>query len=322
MIGGFKFYERKEVKEVLTFLHFLVKKDDYSFKRIINIPAKGIGPKSISNFQDIARQNHCSIWEAIDAEFIKHPAKLVDFIEHTRSAMDKIDMQGQTADVLLDYLQKIDYISYYASNEDRMGNINSAIDQIRYRFKNRPVRENITEFFNNVALMSSADEKTEKNRLTLMTAHASKGTEFDAVILMGVNDGVLPISKATTLKSIEEERRIMYVAMTRARKHLVLTYALGFNYNRMENVPSRFLNDLNIVSTKEYNNIVGEIEAPEGFSEDNSSIKSGDLIYHKSFGEGTIISVEDSTFIAMFKPSIGTKELLTGHPSYFLKKNE
>jgi len=182
----------------------------------------------------------------MEAELIKTPSRLIEFVEHTRFAIENIEDPAQISDVLLDYLDKIGYIKYYSEDEDRIENIRGIIKQIKIHFKNKNVRDEITNFLNNAALSSSSDEKTEIGQLTLITGHASKGMEYKAVIVMGVNEGVLPSSKQNTKKGIEEERRLFYVAMTRAKVHLIISYALGYNFSGIQNFPSRFIKELDI----------------------------------------------------------------------------
>lgn len=318
LIGGFKFFERKEVKETLQFFFFLYKKDDFTLRDIINIPARGIGEMTLNNLLTNAFAETKTLWEYLKENTNDLPKKLKDFVETTNKYINKIENEDPIL-TLKDYLKDIGFIDYYFPNEDKYENIMGLFDQLKIMIEKS---ESINELFNWMTLQSSGDLSSKQNNVTLITAHASKGLEFNSVFLVAFNEGTLPSRRSTTKIEIEEEKRIAYVAMTRAEQRLYLTYSTDYDYATQDEMkPSNFFkyiqNDLN-----NYNYNTGELkDIPGGFvSSKNVKLILGDEIMHKTYGLGKVINVEDSFFTANFEKGIGDKELMVGHPSYSIKK--
>lgn len=318
MIGGFKFYERKEVKEVLYFLRFLYKYDDFSFLNIINVPARGMGPRAIENLKEYAKQKTQSLWEIAKNTELKIPNKLKEFVKIAQNYEDKFTKKNGI-NILKDFLREIGFIEFYKENENKIGNINGLLEQLSVMIKQFPT---LDELFNMISISSSADLSSKKDHLTLITSHASKGLEFKVVFFVGVNQGVIPSYKAQTISEIEEERRVAYVTITRAMDRLYISYSLGMNFiYHKQNSPSIFIkdiqNELNNYNYKEENKI--ELDNNSS-SLDNKNLSAGDIIYHRTFRKGVVLKVEKKFFIAFFEEGFGQKELILGHPSYFKKK--
>ncbi len=237
LVGGVRFYDRKEIRDIVAYLHLIVNpRDVVSLARIINVPARGIGEKSV---QKILEGNIAGLTAKTAAAYERFTGVLSALREKNASGVGP-------ADIIEELLRKIDYRSYLDDGdklkaEERNENLTVLIGEAG-------AYETLDEFLADAALMSSSDEEAGKDAVTLMTLHAAKGLEFPVVFLVGLEEGLLPHvrSMEESLEDIEEERRLAYVGMTRAMQELFLSYANsrfmfgGRNYN----FPSRFLTDL------------------------------------------------------------------------------
>ena len=305
LIGGFKFFERKEVKEALNFFHFVLNKDNFSLLRIINVPTKGIGEKTITKFIKESEEANLTIWEFLVETFdsIKNE-KLKEFIEVTRKFIELMEKSDDPILVLEKFLKEINFLGYYEKIEDRLKNIEGLLEQLKHKFsKKKNFKESISIFFQNIALVSSSDSSTRKNSITLITGHASKGTEFNTVFCVGLNKNVIPSSRAEISGEFEEERRILYVSMTRAMERLYFSYSLGTTYYGKSEEPSKFIYEL-------------EFSKENTSSSKNDEISINDKIFHKLFGKGVVLQVTENVLVVAFNKETGIKELILGHPSY------
>lgn len=245
IVGGVRFYDRKEVKDVLAILHLVINgRDKVSFERVAKNVLSGVGEVSVKKLLD-----------AIDAIKDENPLINPDFVEVLTTAKSKAGLSK-----LIDFLKSVKkednpgdvikkVISYFdfrtltddgtPSAEDRMKNLEVMVG-------NAENYASLDEFLADAALMSSADEKSAKNAVTLMTLHAAKGLEFPVVFIVGMEEGLFPSGRIDTQADLEEERRLAYVGMTRAMKRLFLTYAASrYSFgSRSYNMPSRFLTEL------------------------------------------------------------------------------
>lgn len=260
IVGGLKFYERKEIKDVLAYFRVLQNShDEVNLLRIINIPARGIGATTIGRLREMAQEQHISLWEALSTA-IKHKAlaagieaKLAGFIElidHLREAKDRLPLN----ELLLEVLDKSGYIAMLnqeASDEakDRIENLNELGNEIAGFLQANGDEASLQSFLENASLQSDADGfESGPDRVVLMTVHAAKGLEFPVVFLTGMEEQLFPHSRSLeSEEDIEEERRLAYVGITRAREQLYITLArtrMVFGTTRPTE-PSRFLNDVN-----------------------------------------------------------------------------
>ncbi len=245
LVGGVRFYDRKEIKDILAYLHLVVNpKDTVALSRVINVPTRGIGAVSLGRILD-GDLSHLTprIMQKYEA-FLK-------ILEDLRTKVDA------PAELIKELLDKINYREYLEQDdklkaEERIENVEVLVGEVS-------AYPTLDEFLSDAALMSSTDEDSSKNSVTLMTLHAAKGLEFPVVFLVGLEEGLLPHIRSfeEKMEEIEEERRLAYVGMTRAMEELFLSYALSrFSFGgRNYNMPSRFLTDLG------YN--------PYGFNENN-----------------------------------------------------
>ena len=237
LVGGVRFYDRKEIRDIVAYLHLIVNpRDIISFTRVVNVPARGIGEKSVQKILagDI---------DGLTGKAAKAYLQFADTLEVLRK---KNANGANPADIIEELLRRIDYRGYLNDGdklkaEERNENLTVLIGEAG-------AYATLDEFLADAALMSSADEDSGKDAVTLMTLHAAKGLEFPIVFLVGMEEGLLPHVRSMdeSAEDVEEERRLAYVGMTRAMRELFLTYAQSrFAYGgRSYNFPSRFLQDL------------------------------------------------------------------------------
>lgn len=245
IVGGVRFYDRKEVKDVLAILKLIVsQRDKVSLERVVKNVLSGVGEASLNKIlmavdalPDVEPLKNPDILEALTAARAKNGfARLVNFIKKVSPS----DNPGEIVKKIVEYFDfKALTDDGTPSSEERMGNLEVLA-------ANAAAYENLEDFLADASLMSSADESSEKNSVTLMTMHAAKGLEFPVVFMVGMEDGLFPSGRAEDEASLEEERRLAYVGMTRAMRRLFLTYAASrYAYgSRNYNMPSRFLIEL------------------------------------------------------------------------------
>ena len=245
IVGGVRFYDRKEVKDVLAILKLIVsQRDKVSLERVVKNVLSGVGEASLSKIlmavdalPDEKPLINPDILEVLSAARAKNGfMRLINFIK-------KISPEDNPGEIVKKIIEYFDFKSLTddgtPSAEERMGNLEVLAS-------NAAVYDKLEDFLADASLMSSADESSEKNSVTLMTMHAAKGLEFPVVFMVGMEDGLFPSGRAEDEEALEEERRLAYVGMTRAMKQLFLTYAASrYSYgNRKYNMPSRFLMEL------------------------------------------------------------------------------
>ncbi|MBR0467531.1 UvrD-helicase domain-containing protein [Candidatus Saccharibacteria bacterium] len=245
IVGGVRFYDRKEVKDVLAILKLIVsQRDKVSLERVVKNVLSGVGEASLNKIlmavdalPDAEPLKNPDILEVLSAARAKNGfARLVNFIKKVSPS----DNPGEIVKKIVEYFDfKALTDDGTPSSEERMGNLEVLA-------ANAAVYENLEDFLVDASLMSSADESSEKNSVTLMTMHAAKGLEFPVVFMVGMEDGLFPSGRVEDEASLEEERRLAYVGMTRAMRRLFLTYAASryVHGSRNYNMPSRFLIEL------------------------------------------------------------------------------
>lgn len=350
--GGQKFYQRKEVKDILAFLRLLINdRDNVSFERVINIPKRGIGDASIDKLRDEATRENLTYMEYvsnIDKMDSNIPTKAKTGLKNVVTFINtlKEKMSEQTIDEFLKYLLDATHYKEYLTQtednpEDRYENVDTLVSDIVSIMKSN---EGITleQYLENIALMSAQDYVDDVDSLTLMTVHTAKGLEFPVVFLIGLNEGVFPSARAIEDDQdagLEEERRVCYVAFTRAMERLyVSSFRIGFK--GQISGPSCFIDEaglkdinrhlrenerLNIGTINKYKS---EISKPKevtktfgkpiilnpSISNNNVTWKIGDRLRHITFGLGTVIGVEATTISVKFDDG-NIKKLLGAHAS-------
>jgi DNA helicase-2/ATP-dependent DNA helicase PcrA len=310
IIGGVRFYDRKEIKDIIAYLRVLYQPNDrVSFSRIANVPTRGVGAMSLEKFfawQSSTGLDIVSALVNVEQSPVGGKARtsLVRLGEILRSLQGRIESGDDPSTVIEALVQRTGYRDYILDGtpqaEDREENLSSLISDAK------PFTE-VSEFLEEVALMSSADE-TSDDAVTLMTIHAAKGLEFPVVFMVGMEEGIFPHSRVYEAgpNELEEERRLCYVGMTRAREELQLSYAssrLQFG-QRGYNAPSRFLSDLGngaaVTSAESH-------RAEEQFY-DVMEFDIGDRVRSQQFGEGEIVDI-DGMAVSIRFDSHQTKKL-------------
>ncbi len=309
VIGGQKFYGRAEIKDIIAYLYVINNpNDNISLKRIINVPTRKIGEKTIGELDKISEGKGISLYEAIN-EYLKDKESkpLKDFytlVGELRGLAKTLPLPRLVEETI----SKIGYYKYIETKfkedkDERIENIKEFINMV-VNFVRETENADLTTLLTQISLITSVDEAKDDNRVSLMTLHAAKGLEFPIVFLVGLEEGILPHFKSLdSTADTEEERRLCYVGVTRAKQKLFLTTALrrtkfgSFNTTR----PSRFLSEMQI---SEYNRVKEEKRTPV--------ISKGDTVIHKIWGLGKVLDVvydSDIPFATIDFLKIGVKNL-------------
>ena len=321
LVGGTRFYQRQEIKDIIAYLRLTLNlNDDTSLLRIINIPTRGIGKSTIDKIILYANKSNISILDAAtilsDVDEDNEISKILSNgpKKHVKSFLNlitDINNKSQTFSVeeIITYIiDKTNYKNYLLSSltnpEERLENIEELISSIN-NFESEGGENKINLFLESVSLINDVDNlNDEQDKLTLITLHQSKGLEFDSVFLTGLEDGTLPhVLSFDSENEMEEERRLMYVGITRAKRRLYLSRVFkrgGWGKSELKE-PSRFLFDIpnelvvghQVNIHKEVkNNIIKKKESK--IENDLPSLTAGDKVKHPHFGKGIIIQIEDS----------------------------
>lgn len=321
VVGSFYFYNRKEIKDLLCYLRLINNhKDDVSLLRIINTPKRGIGEKTIDNLTNAAIENNTSLFEAISSgkelEFKKLIEELTKESENL-SLTELVDNILEKSGIKKELMS-----SKLLEDEIRLENLNE-FKGVTKSYEEEYGSATLEDFLDEISLVSDMSEHQDgTNRVSLMTVHSVKGLEFDYVFIVGMEEGIFPHYNAIndgSSSAIEEERRLCYVAITRAKKKLYILSAesrmLFGNTNR--NKPSRFIDEidekyLDIEKNKSFNKIVSKVKKN---IDKTVEYEVGERISHTEFGEGIIISIDKSILTVAFPHPIGIKKLMKGHPN-------
>ena len=312
VFGGLRFFERAEIKNALAYLRLITNKsDDNAFLRIINFPTRGIGAKSIEQIQDISKKNNASLWHgAIEFKSptsntqkkgIPYFVDLIKTIEdeiHGLTISESIEIIIERSGLKNHYLKEKD-------NIDRLANLSELISAAVTFTETSDVEEptiNLIEFLNYTSLESGElQASSNEDALQLMTIHSAKGLEFDAVFITGLEDGLCPHEQSLAEQNgLEEERRLMYVAVTRAKMKLYLTLAQSrmLHGQTRYNLPSRFLDEIPdelikaINTTKKIDLIPSPRKTQTNYLSDKYTWKIGSSIQHPKFGQGIVTGYE------------------------------
>ena len=384
IVGGLKFYERKEIKDVISYLRLIYNpSDNISLKRIINEPKRGIGKTSVDNVQEIAEKAGISMFEVIkNAEQFglnrlkANSTEFVQLIEEMRSKIEELSI----SELIKETLKKSGYIKALENEdsveaESRIQNLEEFLT-VAIEFEEQEAENSLADFLEGITLSSDIDSmEDEDNSVTLMTLHSAKGLEFPVVFLVGMEEGIFPGYKSIgEPRELEEERRLFYVGITRAKEYLYLTCAKkrtifgSTSYNAISRFASEIPQDLldgyketfeekeeafadssykweygRGSSTKTYKlsddtygygnkeataksvlgNSAFQFKSAESFlnnlnkkssqGTDISKYEEGQRVYHKRFGEGTIVKIEpeeDDSKIEIKFDKAGTKRLM------------
>lgn len=265
--GGLSFFQRKEIKDVIAYFRLVANPDDEeAFKRIINYPSRGIGNTTVAKIAACALDNHVSFWQVISspehfglgvnkgtlAKLESFRLMISGFVEKS-AGMNAFDLgdtivkeSGVSADIYKPGSRDPEDLARQENLEELLGGMQSFVEECRE--EGREQEAYLTDYLQGVALLTDLDSKGDDDepRVSLMTVHASKGLEFPTVFVVGLEENIFPSAIVSTLRELEEERRLLYVAITRAEKHCILTSAKNrFRYGKMEfGNPSRFIKEI------------------------------------------------------------------------------
>ena len=305
LYSGVEFYKRKEIKDVLCYLRMVYSGDDVSFLRTVNEPRRGVGRTRIGALKEYAELNQCSLYEALklnlETELFRRcrARDYVRLIEKYRAIFDGMDL----TDLLSGILGESGYEDMLRScgEEERLDNL-AELKQAIYDFE-RKAGEEVTlgNYLDHAALFTNMDQTEKSQAVKLMTIHAAKGLEFPVVFLCGMSEGIFPGKRANTRERLEEERRLCYVAFTRARDRLYLSDAAGNNYDGSFRYPSRFLFNAEKENVEYVVPLDPDLEerAMEQIRKtediDSRPEQPGELVgkrvLHPVFGEGSVIGI-------------------------------
>ena len=305
--SGVQFFNRMEIKDALAYLRLIAYKDDLAFLRVVNVPKRNLGERRIKFLQEYAVKHQCSLYIALetnlDNEIFKgtKAAQFVALIENFAANY----AERQISELLAAILNESGYEKMLRTegSQERLDNL-AELKQSVYEYETSCGEESTLEhYLSHVALFTNNDAADNSDKVKLMTVHSAKGLEFPYVFLCAMNEGVFPSKKTDTIQKMEEERRLAFVAMTRAQKGLYLSEAEGRNFDGSPRYPSRFLLDIEpalldytqkpqeglIIETKDYLVINERYLADE---ENQSSLAVGQRVKHSIFGSGTVVDVD------------------------------
>ena len=325
VVGSYYFYKRKEIKDLLSYLRLISNHaDDVSLTRVINVPKRGIGSKSIEDLERLAREQNTSMFEVLskpkELEFknlileLTEASKDINLTELIDLVLEKSGMKAEMEkDKTLESELRLENLMEFKS--------------ITENYQHETGTVNLEDFLEDISLVADVSEHNDNDEaITLMTMHSAKGLEFKVVFLAGMEENIMPHSMSLQEKDgIEEERRLCYVAITRAKERLYITNAkrrMLFGNTNM-NPPSRFIGEIdpNLIdkedsSIREGNNFDKE----KYYSSEGTSYKHGEVVYHMSFGRGVVVDCDDRFVTVAFDKRFGIKKFLSNYQG--LKRSE
>ncbi len=321
VVGSFYFYNRKEIKDLLCYLRLINNhKDDVSLLRVINTPRRGIGDKTIETLTEEATTRELSLYETISKG---KELEFKNLIEDLTKASESLSLTELIDEILEKTgIKKELSTSKLLEDEIRLENLNE-FKGVTKSYEEEYGTASLEDFLNEITLVSDMSEHQDSsNRVSLMTVHSVKGLEFDYVFIVGMEEGIFPHYNAIndgSNSAIEEERRLCYVAITRAKKELYITSAdtrMLFG-NPMRNQPSRFIDEIDkeYIDKERPKKLEKIITKVKKTVDKNATYEVGEHISHTEFGEGIVISVDKSIITVAFPHPIGIRKLMKGHPN-------
>ncbi len=315
LYSGIEFYKRKEIKDALSYLRMVLYADDLSFLRVINEPKRNVGKKRISFLKEYSEIHGCSLYNALKENIenniiaTTNASGFLNLIEK----YNRIYKEKKISDLLDELMKDSGYeeMLRQTGEQDRLDNL-SELKQSIFDFEKNSGEENsLEEYLQNIALYTNGDKTEKRDTVKMMTIHTAKGLEFPYVFLCGMNEGIFPNKHIDTIDKLEEERRLAYVAYTRAENELFISESEGMNYDGSFRYPSRFIFN----TDKQYLNYEGELDDSlidkaqnyiklneETINTTTTKFKVGDRIQHKAFGKGNIIGIKEdiSAYVIKF----------------------
>lgn len=322
IIGSYYFYNRKEIKDLIAYLKLIYNPNDsVSLERIINVPKRGIGTKSIENLRNKATSNNMSMFDAIDSgkelEFKNIILKLQEF-SLNNNLSDLIEEVLTTTGIRMEY-----ELNKSLENEAKVENLNE-FKTVALMFEESGIYD-LQTFLENIALVSDRGQyNNDGDEVSIMTLHSAKGLEFNIVFLLGMEEGLFPHNRSfDSLSDLEEERRLCYVGITRAKEKLYLLNArlrtiFGKTSGTIESrfvreIDEKLIDKLSTIKEPTEKKLIGNMYNA------SSEIKTGDNVIHTVFGEGIVVNVSGGIATIAFKNGIGIKSIAANH-KYLTRK--
>lgn len=305
VIDGQKFYERREIKDLIAYLRLIYNpRDNVSFERAINSPPRGISEKTLEIIKQVANELNCSYYEALSIakERINRKKSKEGIEEFLRTFENLLNYskEGSVKELARKVVLETNYIEYIQKNERTNTSI-ERIENIEEFINSLDIYENLEEFVQDISIKMENENNTKENSVSVMTIHSAKGLEFPVVFVIGLEDDILPHRLSIDEGLLEEERRLFYVSITRAMEELYLSYSKRrFLKNIQELAISRFLEEIGYKDGKIYLN---------NHSENRFKYRIGDIVKHQKFGLGKVLEIKDNKIKIMFN-EYGTKTFL------------
>lgn len=316
VFGSYYFYNRKEIKDLISYLRLIYNPhDEISLRRVINTPKRGIGESAIAAIEERAKQQNISMFDALET---RKELEFKEIIEDLIKRSESLSLTELIDEVLERSGMKKELESSKAlEDEIRLENL-MEVKSITASFEERTGSANLGDFLEEVSLIADISNHTEDGDVvTLMTLHSAKGLEFPVVFLVGMEEGLFPHNMSLMENNLEEERRLCYVGITRAKERLYLTNAkrrMLYGKENM-NIPSRFISEIDEkliekIGPKEENKV---IDKKQMYTNDNNDITEGSIISHEQYGTGVVVKCDGSLISVAFKT--GIKKLMKNHKS-------
>ena len=325
IIGSFYFYNRKEIKDLLCYLRLINNpKDDVSLSRVINVPKRGIGNITIANINARAEENNTSMFEAITSgkELVfKQLIEELTKMSENKTLTEIVELVLEKSGLKQELVEE-----KTLESEIRLENLEE-FKSITKNYENEYGEVSLDDFLNEISLVSDVTEHSEgNNKVSLMTVHSVKGLEYDDVFIIGMEEGIFPHYNSImegTNDAIEEERRLCYVAITRAKKKLwIINTKKRMLYGQTQvNAPSRFIDEIEdkyLEREKQTTSIftkVAKINKEKMYRNTNVDYNIGDNIRHEDYGEGVVTAVDKKIITVAFPHPIGVKKFIKNHRS-------
>ena len=324
IIGSYYFYNRKEIKDLIAYLNLIYNTNDsVSLERVINTPKRGIGTKTIDNIRDKANMNDISLFDAIDSgKELEFKKLILELIEDSKT----MNLSDLIEDVLVKTGLRREYeLDKSIESDTKVENLNE-FKSLAVNFEDNGIYD-LSTFLENIMLVSDKGQYAEDDHnVNIMTLHSAKGLEFNIVFILGMEEGIFPHSRSfESAKELEEERRLCYVGITRAKKKLYLLSARTRTlYGRTSGtIESRFIKEIdsslmnikNESVKKNENKKVGNMYSDKSVD----GLKAGDTVVHTIFGEGVIVKISGGIATIAFKYGVGIKSIAANH-KYLSKK--
>ena len=317
IFSGVQFFNRMEIKDALSYLRLVAYRDDLSFLRVANVPKRNIGERRMRFLQEYAEANGCTLYAALvqnlEHELLKKTQahKLVELVERFGARSPEMPV----SELLSAILDESGYETMLRTEgaQDRLDNL-AELKQAIYEFETTCGEEATLEgYLARVALLTNTDAAQDGERVRMMTVHTAKGLEFPHVFLAGMEEGVFPSKKTSTIEAMEEERRLAFVAFTRAQRSLSLSESEGRNFDGSFRYPSRFLFNVDepllvregMEDTRLLRDAFRHIEASERLlapASEQAQFQPGDRVRHAIMGDGVIVEVDlaASAYVVQF----------------------